>query len=608
MGARLTRILASAGLAVLAAIGVLTVGSGVAARAASPGWLWIPKVDSCVATSNGSAGSSITLSWKGRTNCPTGDLFNFSATLHQLGAPDVLLYAVQSEASTATFKLPALVDEIHYNIEVWGISYRYWDDGSGQYYQLAGGYAGLFYPDPDGDGCAYSPAVANPTNCQGPTPSPSPTRSPSPTPSPTPPTSPSPTPKPTPTAPAVSAGADRTVAGQRSVTLAGKVSGASATAWTQLAGPGQVTFSAGSANAVATFSTLGTYALRLTAVSPTGLSAHDDVTIRIVDHYRVELKSWIPQSSTADPFVLAPVSFPNPYIPLMGQPLRSCFAAVSSGSPNGSVRVVSSEFAGDGHRVYGVTGPANDTGRASDVRIITTAELDWDGKALTGLSAKLGVGTTTRTFTIVGDTGKRATCRLVGHADPSVNPGAKISSPATLTIGVKGSDPLTPTSAAPMLQAVKDICQSALPGPASLKAICAVPTSWTSTIPITPSLDGAITATPTSTGLRVTYTTDRFPSYGIAVRRNSETSATAVITDASCMPGTGYDGAATVLAGLQTVIGDKATGTLNLPYTSSVCRQLPAAVTAPIAASLRVGINTLTEPVLILAASRVPQS
>lgn len=158
-----------------------------------------------------------------------------------------------------------------------------------------------------------------------------------------------------------------------------------------------------------------------------------------------------------------------------------------------------------------------------------------------------------------------------------------------------------------MLQAVKDVCRVSLP--ASLRVICSARTDWTSAVPITPSLDGTVTATPTSAGLRLTFTTDRFPSYGVAVTRNSGAAATTVVvTDASCMPAAGYEGAATVLVGLQTIAGDKATGTRNPPYASSACRQLPAAVTSTVALGLRAGINAITEPVLIIAASRVQQS
>jgi hypothetical protein len=96
-------------------------------------------------------------------------------------------------------------------------------------------------------------------------------------------------PPPTNAAPQVSAGADRNVTLPASASLDGTVTddnlpnppGTTTSTWTQVSGPGTTTFA--NANAVdttASFSTAGTYVLRLTA-SDGALSTSDDVTVTV---------------------------------------------------------------------------------------------------------------------------------------------------------------------------------------------------------------------------------------------------------------------------------------------------------------------------------------
>jgi hypothetical protein len=91
------------------------------------------------------------------------------------------------------------------------------------------------------------------------------------------------------TAPAVTAGADQTVTLPDTATLNGTVTddglpdppGAVTTTWSQVSGPGTVTFGDASAvDTTASFSTNSTYVLRLTAVDGT-LSTSSDVTITV---------------------------------------------------------------------------------------------------------------------------------------------------------------------------------------------------------------------------------------------------------------------------------------------------------------------------------------
>ena len=90
-------------------------------------------------------------------------------------------------------------------------------------------------------------------------------------------------------APTVNAGADRTITLPGTTALSATVSddgrpappGVVTLAWTRVSGPGTVTFSAPSAaSTTATFSTSGTYVLRLTA-SDSVLSTNDDVTVTV---------------------------------------------------------------------------------------------------------------------------------------------------------------------------------------------------------------------------------------------------------------------------------------------------------------------------------------
>jgi hypothetical protein len=91
------------------------------------------------------------------------------------------------------------------------------------------------------------------------------------------------------TAPVVNAGPDQTVTLPSTATLAGTTTddglpsppGTLTRTWTTVSGPGTVTFAnASAASTTATFSTSGTYVLRLTA-SDSVLSSSDDVTVTV---------------------------------------------------------------------------------------------------------------------------------------------------------------------------------------------------------------------------------------------------------------------------------------------------------------------------------------
>jgi len=118
--------------------------------------------------------------------------------------------------------------------------------------------------------------------------------------------------------PLVNAGPDQTIALPASATLDGTVSddglpGSVTTSWSQLSGPGIVTFgNASGVDSAASFSTAGTYVLRLTA-DDGALSASDDVTVTVSDGsgqatLSVVKRDAIHTSADASSYAFAPVA------------------------------------------------------------------------------------------------------------------------------------------------------------------------------------------------------------------------------------------------------------------------------------------------------------
>jgi hypothetical protein len=376
-------------------------------------------------------------------------------------------------------------------------------------------------------------------------------------------------------------------------------------------GDGSTDSAGSSPNATHTYPRAGQFTVNLIVTDDRDRIAAAVRGVTIVDRYRVELKSWIPHTATADPFILSPTVMPNLLIPLMGQPLRSCFQSVADSTATGYVTVLSSSFHGDGHQGFGVTGEATNGPVLPDSRIATVAEFDWDGSAVTNLVDHRGSGTTTRRVSIRGPRGT-ATCAQTGHADRSVNPGARVSGAGTVTVGVKGGDPLTPTDvAAAARQAADAICRVATANPTSVTVALActggrLAAQRIPAIPITPTLDGQVSVALAGTDPVLSFTSDLFPSYGVAVTRNATPLGTSVFTDASCIAGSGYPGAANVMVGLQTILGQQRTGTLP-PYTNRACQPLPQ-IPTQIVAQLLTAINAATEPATIIMVSNVPPS
>jgi hypothetical protein len=299
----------------------------------------------------------------------------------------------------------------------------------------------------------------------------------------------------------VNAGPDQNLHGAREVQLAGVAVGAATTDWSEMSGPANVTFSSGSPTATAAFTAPGTYVLRLTGVSAaTDEVATDDMTVTIVDHYRVELKSWIPQTHVVDPSHLFELRLPTDaagrarWIPDV--PVRC--------RPTGWRHVtLDATFLGDGHVAYGGT-----------ARVSSWAEFDWDGKSVSAATGGINAASSTRDWKITNrDTGQVTDCQESGTRNGAV--------PAQVAFRANGF-----TIA---YKVANDLLDSAPPLQATM----------------------AGTLTGNSMAINLTNLT-RFPSHGFQVRMNGAVQATQTTQNVSCLPALGLIGAVTVGVGLLT--------------------------------------------------------
>jgi hypothetical protein len=374
------------------------------------------------------------------------------------------------------------------------------------------------------------------------------------------------------------------------------------TTWSKESGPGGVTFDDASSLAThVSFSKLGTYVLKLSAYDGEH-TASDTVQVELRDSYRVELKSWIPQQQIVDPFVVVPTRFPNTAIPYMGDQLKECFQAESDGTSTGYVDILSSKFLGDNHTDYG---QFNERRGNKDARIGTSIDFRWDGTSIVDVNTDQWAGITQRIVTIRAKDGSAKDCYHTGRAALPPTPEVTVSG-NTFTMKVKGYDPLTPRNAGQVIAVVDELCRNeralCIPGLSTILRI----------LPITPSLDGEVKGTIQPDGkLRFDYNADLFPSYAVGVRQNQGDVKTATFVDASCIPATGYAGAANLLVGLQTLtllpFNGRHSGTVQEPYGNKACQQVPRIATLPIELLLRRTVNAQTEPFLLTAASRMPE-
>lgn len=410
-------------------------------------------------------------------------------------------------------------------------------------------------------------------------------------------------------APTVSAGNDLSGNTSNDITLAGTATddgqpGPLTITWSKVSGPGAVAFlDPHTAQTTAQFENPGTYVLRLEA-NDGELTRTDEVEVRIIDHYRVEFKSWIPHVSVADPFILESFRFDNDWIPYLGGDVRACLeTAAQTGTPKGRAKkqtdITGSFFLGDGHADYGTVGESDE----SDYRILSVVEFDFDGSEISNFTQGHAAGLTTRDIMVTVADGSVMHCPYSHRADTSVIPQSTLTDGTSFDIFVKGTDPLAPRNV--------DDMAAVCPVFGPLEQACRQSLRVLKDIPVAPALDGEASGTVHPDGnITFTYKTDAFPSYGLAVERNGFPYMSPVIVDASCLEGQGSIGAANVLIGLQTLFGTyRIEGAADRNSADKPCDPtvIPAEEQRILARILRISINKHVEPFLMVAASNLPR-
>jgi hypothetical protein len=199
------------------------------------------------------------------------------------------------------------------------------------------------------------------------------------------------------------------------------------------------------------------------------------------DHYRIEVRAWIPQPAVVDP--VFPVAYrSHTLLPQVGGCENPRF------EPPGRTRYArSSVYRGDGHTGYGGT-----------FRAETWVEFDWDGEVISDVNASPDgeFGTTHRDFTYKWPRGNTHSCTNSDTATESAEVLANGSN--AWSFDIDATNPLTP------------------PGSPAINS----------------EVDVTFTGPET---LLVSYTTDRFPSHGIQVTRGGDVVFTGVLFNASCV-------------------------------------------------------------------------
>ncbi|MBM9506050.1 PKD domain-containing protein [Actinacidiphila acididurans] len=263
--------------------------------------------------------------------------------------------------------------------------------------------------------------------------------------------------------------------------------------WTKVSGPGTAAFTAPRATvSQVTFSQPGRYVLRLTA-GDGALTAHDELTVTVVEHYRVEIRAWIPQPRVVDP--VHPLDQA-----LVGNTPDSWSACGHRSGP----MIQSSTFRGDDHRTF-------DSGSGS-FRGRVWAEFDWDGTSITALrkaTSPAGMyGATHRDFTIRTP---HATIHCTRVATATKSATATQETTKRVHLDLHTSNPLV------------DIIPKYGPAPA---------------------IDSDLLVTfAKPTELSVSGTTDLFPSHGFRIWRNGKVLYTRTTNQAACVDALGPVGA-----------------------------------------------------------------
>ena len=222
----------------------------------------------------------------------------------------------------------------------------------------------------------------------------------------------------------------------------------------------------------------------------------------IVDHYKIELKSWIPHSRVVDPVHPVPHAGPSPDS-YKGK--DGCFPRTI---PFNRRNVQTSSFKGDNHRSYD-----------GSYRAQVSVEFDWDGTQMTNVESmpQGNLGRTHRDFRLKTASGAVLRCTKASQATQTSFSGV-LNNAAFLDIHT--SNP-----------AIK------FPPP----------------LPRTPDIDSVLTAKFVGPNtLRLKATPDMFPNHAYRVYKNGKPLLTHTTTDASCVKALGLEGAWNLGWGLNT--------------------------------------------------------
>lgn len=343
----------------------------------------------------------------------------------------------------------------------------------------------------------------------------------------------------------------------------------------------------------------GTYRVKLTVSTGEGRKASVAAKVSLTDRYHIEMKAWIPHSTVVDPLVPVTVGMPTPAFSFFGDQVSACLGTASGLLP---LVPLSSEFAGNGHVDYGAT-----YNSADDYKVLESVDFTYNGTAIRNMTYTRNTSTTRRTWT-VGINGK---CVQTGKADAALVPKPAILSPDTIALRVSGRNPLIPKTAdiaiAKLGISCRDVANILGSGMtrAEINSIAQSCKDILTFVPLEPAIDGEIAVKILADSqLRITYATDYFPSYGVAVSRNDESLGTSIVNDASCALTSGYEGAGVLLARLNSAV--QATGTVELGASQPCDASARAAESVAAYEAIKFGLSPLSIPQLAaLVASRM---
>lgn len=213
---------------------------------------------------------------------------------------------------------------------------------------------------------------------------------------------------------------------------------------------------------------------------------------RPLDHFRIELKAWIPHNKVVDPEAPAHLT------------------ALSLRNPLSYILNHQSYYRGDGHANYG-----------GSFRVLSVVEFDWNGSNISNLTHGDDYGTTHRDYaytiipTIIGSGSGRRITGIESATATSATNGSRVLG-TSFELGIASANPV-------------------VMGPA-------------------PNIDSDVIGTFISPGtspkLSLNFNTDGFPSHGIKVVKNGTVLDTRIVNDASTLSGLGISGLTVISAGL----------------------------------------------------------